>query len=102
MSAHTPGPWEVITGVKCVGEPEACVLTGRDAVAVYADDPSTARANARLIAAAPDAVELLRDLLNAHEGAVNVSDDPFPDDLDRSREWLERVHAVLAKAEGGR
>lgn len=98
MSGHTTAPWQAAEYAR--GRPGAKILAGGDAghlrvvAEVYRDEDAT------LIAAAPDAVELLRDLLNAHEGAVNVSDDPFPDDLDRAREWLERIRAVLAKAEG--
>ena len=49
---------------------------------------------------ASDALQLLRDLLEAHNDAEHVSDDPFPDDLSRAREWLERIHSVIAAAEG--
>ena len=102
VSAHTPETWEA------VGCEVRTAVTAEDrrgwgvATTLHGTEASKRHEHARLIAAAPELLELVRDLLNAHEGAVNVSDDPFPDDLDRSREWLERVHAVRAKAEGGR
>lgn len=95
MSAHTPGPWEVITGVKCVGEPEACVLTGRDAVAVYADDPSTARANAHLIAAAPKLLEVLQKAHEHLEATLRGNRPPH-----NSLKLAVEMRAAIAKAEG--
>lgn len=115
MSTHTRGPWEaceqdrVLTGPHA--EEHACwFITGEDGtddgVCVASLDSgytgAQTEANARLIAAAPDLLEIVRDLLNAHNGAVNVSDDPFPEDLHRSAEWIARIHAAIAKAEGGR
>ena len=65
MSDHTPGPWayENYGGTLHVfldnegGTPSICKLVGNDK-----------DANARLIAAAPDLLEALQNLLKVHEG----------------------------------
>lgn len=102
MSAHTPGSWEVDQALDTGGFARLQVIatassTGRICVLSRTEED---QANARLIAAAPELLELVRDLLNAHEGAVYASDDPFPDDLRHSAEWVERIRAVFAKMEG--
>ena len=74
MSKHTPGPWEVSHGGH--GSPRGFVIdeyfvlnrTVADDVAIAADivDPATqmpSEANARLIAAAPDLLEVLERIV---------------------------------------
>ena len=84
MSKHTPGPWErwgraspsqVISAGDCF---VAQTLGGND------------EANARLIAAAPDLLEALRE-------AADYTRHP---DYDWPVEFSRRVSAAIAKAEG--
>ena len=108
MSAHTPGPWkECRSGACTCGQvwsipgdfPVCTVQFPRAPVAVahehMADAPNIIYQsitpemcfhNARLIAAAPDMLALLKEL-------IGVGDPP--DD----RHWADRVLEVIAKAE---
>ena len=66
---HTPGPWRAGASTFCRGD-------GEIQMRVYTDHPPTEfdvfgdnlSANARLIAAAPDMLEALKNLLAVHEG----------------------------------
>lgn len=95
---HTPGPWEIrsrhesrmdhTTVVRSVAIP------GHDYIEVSRlTDPTpeqdqVARANVRLIAAAPELLALLKELIDI-EG-------PQPGHI----EWARKVQAAIAKAEG--
>lgn len=79
MSAHTPGPWEVALEIfDNGGIPETVIqaFDGRAAVAVAlefgANNPGMRDANARLIAAAPDLLEALIDVLRVNETDVDA------------------------------
>ena len=83
MSAYTPGPWQIADG-----ESRRVYLInhGRDAVGetVYTDTRNPA--DARLIAAAPDLLACLLDVLDAN-GDLDVMD-------------FDRYRAAIAKATG--
>lgn len=98
MASHTPGPWRVeiragdewyfgggndqefvIRGLK---DPEA---GGDDPIAVYSADTEEDRANARLISAAPELLEALKEV-------IKVSD--------RATVEFDAARAAIAKAEG--
>jgi len=107
-AAFTPGPWTVSDSAPeeyAVSIHGAQLETG--GFPIVADIPErtihgTHEANARLIAAAPDLLEALRDALKAEEdaiasvagwaGALGV----HPDLLAR----IEKMRAAIAKAEG--
>jgi len=93
MSAHTLGPW-IAADVFVNNSPNRLILRqakyGGDVVADLGDTDHANMANARLIAAAPDLLEALQDLLDV----VGVRiDDPRIVQFDRAR-------AAIAKAEG--
>lgn len=91
MSAHTPGPWVIY-------EPDVNSLELRDGCGGYicelttegCEIPPDARANARLIAAAPDLLEALKDMVNGIDNEIGRSrtDTNFP-----------KARAAIAKAE---
>lgn len=92
MSEHTPGPWMV--------EPSAAKgawiqgSTGEWAALACGNTDATARANARLIAAAPDLLSLLRHWSALDSGAWAV------DRHAREKaELLADTRAAIAKAE---
>ena len=96
MSKHTPGPWRAS---------ELGVLS--DKLTSYGNwyvcsliDPDNEehKANARLIAAAPELLESLEDLLsNLDEmGLATMPGDTF----ENMRETVDRARAAIAKAEG--
>jgi hypothetical protein len=80
MSAHTPGPWQVI-GSTVYGN------------ALRARLPHNG-ADARLIAAAPDLLAALRDMLSAYMGDRDMSAEDCLNAADRAV-------AAIAKATGG-
>jgi hypothetical protein len=90
MSAHTPGPWTQKGGVHVTND----YVKGPDdelIAAVYAPYPS---ANARLIAAAPDLLEALRDLMEIATW-VGSGNQMYQIDVN---EALRKANAALAKA----
>ena len=93
MSGHTPGPWEVL--------PESDSHEGPlIAECDLQSDEAQNRANARLIAAAPDLLEALR----ASVAATDRELEAFRRNLGRNPlvmpEWLAGARAAIAKAEG--
>lgn len=91
MSKHTPGPWNVVvdkTGLVQVREADRndiCILSGNN------NDGS----NGRLIAAAPDLLEVLSIALELLRKV-----DPFPGQADILSGCIEAGSAVIAKATG--
>ena len=71
MSKHTPGPWKTVARnypIADTGDYDGCweVLTGdpkKPIVQIWGDSDED-EANARLIAAAPDLLEALRDMVD--------------------------------------
>ena len=103
MSAHTPGPWKVDSPPRTVTFEPAFAVNGDYgpplAFVLGSDDHPEVRANARLIAAAPD-------LLEALEAALPWIDLARGSDLntDASHEAIDRIEAqaraAIAKAKG--
>lgn len=102
MSEHTPGPWRVASDQNSVGKtvwagdlpvaicsPMRVFLASRQTAQMTGAEAS---ANARLIAAAPELLEALKE----------VRDRFFPvDQPERDRDLMwERVNAAIAYAEG--
>ena len=90
MSKHTPGPWAMpdsgqgrISKVGVNGGWDGMIATAD--CGDYARSRSEGLANARLIAAAPDLLEALKD-------AVRDSESPG--------QWLYEARAAIAKATG--
>lgn len=87
MVGHTPGPWRICTcDVAC--EPRGLKELGEK---VLMTAGSKARANFRLIAAAPELLEL------AYQYA---SDLRYPPQGDSIKRRLERIESVIAKVKG--
>lgn len=72
MSAHTPGPWTITDGDTKITAVHPLRKHAYEIVTVhYAFEHDQFRANARLIAAAPELVEALQSILHhAHWGRV--------------------------------
>lgn len=110
MSAFTPGPWRVkLLAPKFV---EVCDDNGKPIVTWPGFDESNVplkrhEANARLIAAAPDLLEALKNTASALACAIraNLSRDLYDSDADydaavRDNVSLAEARAAIAKAEG--
>lgn len=95
-SKHTPGPWIIKENFVVAEFPGASATFVAKPLHVRIDngagDVSKALANARLIAAAPELLEALKDLCTL-AGGYGAS----PDDLRRA---LSNAEAVVKKAEG--
>jgi hypothetical protein len=104
MSKHTPGPWRtgsLISYNAETGEPEAFVYrldpdnyeeTAHNRIRVRGSASMDCDADARLIAAAPDLYDLLREAV--------AKGMPYGPSWFGQFEWTARVKATLAKAEG--
>lgn len=96
MSAHTPGPW--FSG----DELWACITTaaggrgGHLATCTGVVPPTEQRANARLMAAAPDLLEALEAVMAIAEGLEEFSDGAEGTDARRMAE------DAIARARGGK
>lgn len=97
---HTPGPWSFSSK----GGSNGTVLSGDFVIArcqrIDGDEwKQQSRANARLIAAAPELLEALNELLARSENfhAANVA---FKD-FDAARCAMEKARAAIAKATEG-
>lgn len=100
---HTPGPWEVFSnsfieaGVRAANNPYGTDFEFRIAEVSgdWRDEPKggAAAANARLIAAAPELLEALTAMVDAHDRWLG-SDRPD------AKEAMKRARAAIAKAEG--
>jgi hypothetical protein len=106
-STHTPGPWEVER--KCdphTGEwfeVSGAIFPGHVGVVVETSnrdhclDPETDRANARLIAAAPELYATLREV---HKELAYFLERNDVDHGGELRGTIERIRRALAKARG--
>lgn len=96
ISRHTPRPWQLSNLGLEVWDSD------REMVAVMADlDEDAAKANARLIAAAPELLEAARHLLDLHQ--LGVEGRQSSRGYGTQDEALARsaLRAATAKAEGG-
>jgi hypothetical protein len=105
MTAHTPGPWAVFGRAGYAGH-KVGDCTGRSVAAFPATSKRSEderNANAGLIAAAPDMLDLARNVAGL--------DAAYLDHIDHHsilhgilisavREWQEQARAAIAKAEG--
>jgi hypothetical protein len=98
MSKHTPGPWEVVPEDRAesrwiIGDEEGGSIASCEPAGPWITS-AQADANARLIAAAPDLLAVLRDMLL-------WADTP---QQEASPSWIigacERARAAIAKAGG--
>jgi hypothetical protein len=101
MSKHTPGPWKTVARnypIADTGDYDGCweVLTGdpkKPIVQIWGDSDED-EANARLIAAAPDLLEALKNIVNLwdHHASAHGDGTIFPLHV--------AARAAIAKAEG--
>lgn len=91
MSKHTPGPWQWTQHF----DPTISIYKdGFGQIArLYDSSAGTGKANARLIAAAPDLLAALKSIAIAWKDEVLVHDD--------QREAMRAATAAIAKATGG-
>lgn len=83
---HTPGPWKITDSI----EPEKWYVVGKGG-SIWSDLGLTSKANARLIAAAPDLLEFAKIALERLD--INNGDQ------DEEREFIEMAEKAIQKAE---
>lgn len=104
MTAHTPGPWVIYPetdGTEICAVDRAPGLPIRQRIA----HPIIGKnwiANARLVAAAPELLEALRDVLAAERAGSRTPDtiSGAEKQLDRIKEAVAKAEAAIAKATG--
>jgi hypothetical protein len=104
MSKHTPGPWLTTESTEHWGRVNVTVqaaFTANEIATAWQGTTDVNRANARLIAAAPDLLEVLkafsdyvRDEQMATDGAVTYPTTAI-------NHWAFLARAAIAKATGG-
>jgi len=109
MSKHTPGPWQTET-VDSVVRIHGGVFAGAARAVVEVADvwvpdgengDAAQVANARLIAAAPDLLEALKEAREVVEGDIETG--PMEDEASlHARALLVKIDAAIAKATGGK
>lgn len=97
MSKHTPGPWSTGEGKAhiVIYAPDGYAVA--DAMTYHGKRQADTEANARLIAAAPDLLAVLRTAVKNLEFAVHALQAPKPSAI---REDLADAIALLARIEG--
>lgn len=91
MTKHTPGPWRIHGRViRVPGRGVIAEIPGPETVGVF-----DWLDNARLIAAAPDLLEAVKQMIGVYDdyGAGFYNQDEFVEGVDKAR-------AAIAKAEG--
>lgn len=83
MTKHTKGPWHI----RAERYRFIHVTASGGGIAHLDTIDGEGMANARLIAAAPDLLEALTDLLSAHHHS-------------KGDEWVDAAYAAIAKAQG--
>ena len=99
MSEYTKGPWRVgkpgPNGGHTIGTPEGLMVAMISHSVNYADQVTTAKANARLIAAAPELLEALQTLV---DDCIHASGSM---DYNYGEFDLKAAEAAILKAKGG-
>ena len=92
MSKHTPGPWTRPTWERCGIHGKGGTSSDNAKVAHVNINSLDYEANAALIAAAPEMLEALKNLLSYAEDAADANDErPIS---------ISAAHACIARAEG--
>lgn len=105
MSAqHTPGPWNVAETLNTQHTPVHTLVKtafgGHIAACFYGSHDEERVANARLIAAVPEAIAALADLLNRENHLISYIA-TSPERHARHVAIVDRARAALAKLKGG-
>ena len=107
MTSHTPGPWDVYPGTRAGIDTKdgsfSIVVAGYDddECGIWGRTNAEAEANARLIAAAPDLLEALSELLAEAEDIFVCMADATGIDRHRHPAPFKKARAAIAKATGG-
>lgn len=99
MSKHTPGPWKIVPRTRPFQMTISVEsVNPRGYIARCIDAGTLGTPNAHLIAAAPDLLDALRDMLSGWKYIRDVHGDLYGVGWDRAQ---GKAEAALAKAQGG-
>lgn len=95
---HTPGPWKVFGSFKNIVHQmgDKFEVLAEIKYPLFSMNVGEAKANARLIAAAPELLELLRWAEERNRNYTTINSSALYDE----RTWGEAVKQAIAKAEG--
>ena len=96
-AVHTPGPWEVVK-LSGIGGPHSIRMKYSGDKTFYGVRQIHRLEDARLIAAAPELLEALVDVLDSQGAMTNVSE--FPNCLNMTEDRGREILALIAKARG--
>lgn len=99
-SKHTPGPWEreaQAIRIQTMGWPINDPRDGSRLAVVLGEKSEELRANARLIAAAPDLLAALRKLIDVTPVEYDYAGEPMDREFGAA---LTEAEAILARIEG--
>jgi hypothetical protein len=92
---HTPGPWTTRESPEHWGRVDVIIHSeATDVATAWQGGTEANRANAKLIAAAPDLLEALEEALEDWE------DSHFDEEYPSRIEWADKARAALKKAKG--
>jgi hypothetical protein len=91
----SPGPWKVTPPYGAPGGEETRTVFASDGFGVCLVSGDNREANARLIAAAPEMLSLLREFTDNMEHALGAREAATPDSV------TGRARALLARIDGG-
>jgi len=94
--SHTPGPWEIVDGEVYAASAHRYIAEHRGIDGVNVTEEQR-EANLRLIAAAPDLLAVVRDLVTAAEATTDESPGGF---IEALSELGPRARGALDKALG--
>lgn len=94
---HTPGPWHINEDQKDCGAGKLSIEAKDEYFIAQVDESVSQEANAKLIAAAPELLEALRELDECYCEAGN---DLSKEDRHRHRMTLIKARAAIEKATG--
>lgn len=92
---HTPGPWKMHSNIGRKSEPGVIADAAPCIIAIMGNHkewPVEAEANARLIAAAPELLEALEDMLSLAKSY----------DVGQNSAIVDRASALIARTTGGK
>jgi len=100
MTQHTPGPWKFEDEMVISHSGNICDPYARPTVDT---EPDEMEANARLIAAAPEMLGVLRAIIEYLEEHEDWTREFFTENDPDTWEsgWIEQARATIAKATGG-
>jgi len=104
MAKHTLGPWRVTWPPNCADSKIAVTALGGQIDIYLAPLTQETEANARLIAAAPELLEALQDIVAASSAYMKYHAEKFYSATEQPTGlWpaIERANASIAKIKGG-